>query len=119
MKFVRHHRPDEPWTDSTRRTLLLRLLNGLEDWTVDSAAFGLCVSAPCVRATCPRWGSVRRERTFTANCSPPAGALFGETGRLGSWWGCAAGCLFGGWLGCVRLVVLRAGHPKGVPGTWR
>lgn len=42
---ILHHRPDEPWAQSTRRTLLLRLLFGSEDWTVDAAAFALCVQA--------------------------------------------------------------------------
>lgn len=42
---ILHHRPEEPWPRSTRRTLLLRLLFGPEDWTVDAAAFALCVAA--------------------------------------------------------------------------
>lgn len=42
---ILHHDPEEPWLSSTRRTLLLRLLFGPEDWTVDAAAFALCVSA--------------------------------------------------------------------------
>ncbi|MEY9877923.1 hypothetical protein ABH931_007447 [Streptacidiphilus sp. MAP12-33] len=42
---ILHHRPDEPWPQSARRTLLLRLLFGPEDWTVEAAAFALCVSA--------------------------------------------------------------------------
>ena len=44
---VLHHRSDEPWPRSARRTLLLRLLFGPEDWTVGAAAFALCVSAWC------------------------------------------------------------------------
>lgn len=43
---ILHHRVhEEPWAHSARRTLLLRLLHGPEDWTVDSAAFALCVAA--------------------------------------------------------------------------
>lgn len=42
---ILHHRADEPWPQSARRTLLLRLLFGPEDWTVEAAAFALCVSA--------------------------------------------------------------------------
>lgn len=42
---ILHHRPDEPWARSARRTLLLRLLSGPDDWTVDAAAFALCVAA--------------------------------------------------------------------------
>lgn len=42
---ILHHQADEPWAQSTRRTLLLRLLFGPEDWTVEAAAFALCVSA--------------------------------------------------------------------------
>lgn len=42
---ILHHRSDEPWNRSARRTLLLRLLFGPEDWTVDAAAFALCVGA--------------------------------------------------------------------------
>jgi tetratricopeptide (TPR) repeat protein len=42
---ILHHRSDEPWARSARRALLLRLLFGPEDWTVDAAAFALCVSA--------------------------------------------------------------------------
>ena len=42
---ILHHRPEEPWARSARRTLLLRLLFGPEDWTVDAAAFALCVAA--------------------------------------------------------------------------
>lgn len=42
---ILHHRPQEPWTDSARRRLLLRLLHGPDDWTVDAAAFALCIAA--------------------------------------------------------------------------
>ncbi|MBS2550368.1 hypothetical protein KGQ19_26205 [Catenulispora sp. NL8] len=42
---ILHHRTDEPWPQSARRALLLRLLFGPEDWTVEAAAFALCVSA--------------------------------------------------------------------------
>ena len=42
---ILHHRADEPWAASARRALLLRLLHGPEDWTVDAAAFALCLSA--------------------------------------------------------------------------
>jgi len=42
---ILHHRADEPWERSARRGLLLRLLHGPDDWTVDAAAFALCVHA--------------------------------------------------------------------------
>jgi tetratricopeptide (TPR) repeat protein len=42
---ILHHRAAEPWGGSTRRTLLMRLLFGPDDWTVDAAAFALCVAA--------------------------------------------------------------------------
>jgi tetratricopeptide (TPR) repeat protein len=42
---ILHHRADEPWEGTARRAMLLRLLFGPEDWTVDAAAFALCVSA--------------------------------------------------------------------------
>jgi tetratricopeptide (TPR) repeat protein len=42
---ILHHRPEQPWPQSDRRALLLRLLFGPEDWTVEAAAFSLCVSA--------------------------------------------------------------------------
>lgn len=42
---ILHLHADQPWPSSDRRALLLRLLFGPEDWTVDAAAFGLCVSA--------------------------------------------------------------------------
>lgn len=42
---ILHQRSEEPWATSARRTQLLRLLFGPEDWTVDAAAFALCVSA--------------------------------------------------------------------------
>lgn len=44
---ILHHRAQEQqqWPDSARRTLLLRLLHGPDDWTVDSAAFALCLAA--------------------------------------------------------------------------
>ncbi|HWG28262.1 tetratricopeptide repeat protein, partial [Actinospica sp.] len=42
---ILHFRAEEPWRSSRRRTLLLRLLFGNEDWSVDAAAFALYVSA--------------------------------------------------------------------------
>jgi tetratricopeptide (TPR) repeat protein len=42
---ILHLRAEEPWRTSRRRTLLLRLLFGNEDWSVDAAAFALYVSA--------------------------------------------------------------------------
>lgn len=42
---ILHFRAEEPWRTSRRRTLLLRLLFGNEDWSVDAAAFALYVSA--------------------------------------------------------------------------
>jgi hypothetical protein len=49
---ILHHRPDEPWPTSTRRRVLLDLVNGLEDWTTDSALFAMITAAwidPAVR----------------------------------------------------------------------
>ncbi|HJP75852.1 MAG TPA: tetratricopeptide repeat protein [Pseudonocardiaceae bacterium] len=42
---ILHLRTEQQWETSVRRGLLLRLLNGPEDGTVDAAAFALCVSA--------------------------------------------------------------------------
>ncbi len=42
---ILHFRAEEPWRTSRRRALLLRLLFGNEDWSVDAAAFALYVSA--------------------------------------------------------------------------
>lgn len=43
---ILHHRTlEEPWPTSSRRSLLLRLLHGPEDWTVDAAGFALCLAA--------------------------------------------------------------------------
>ncbi len=42
---ILHHRPEEPWPTSTRRSVLIDLVNGIEDWTTDSALFALVVAA--------------------------------------------------------------------------
>jgi tetratricopeptide (TPR) repeat protein len=42
---ILHHRPDEPWQTSTRRRVLVDLVNGIEDWTTDSALFAMIVAA--------------------------------------------------------------------------
>ena len=42
---ILHRHAEQPWETSARRGMLLRLLNGPDDWTVDAAAFALCVSA--------------------------------------------------------------------------
>ena len=50
---VLHHKPDEPWPDSTRRAVLVNLVNGVEDWATDAAANALVVAAwtdPACRA---------------------------------------------------------------------
>ena len=47
-----HHRADEPWPSSTRRTVLVDLLRGPEDWATDAAMNALVVAAwadPAVR----------------------------------------------------------------------
>jgi hypothetical protein len=47
-----HHRADEPWPSSTRRTVLVDLLHGPEDWATDAAMNALVVAAwadPAVR----------------------------------------------------------------------
>ena len=50
---VLHHQPDETWPDSTRRAVLVDLVNGVEDWATDAAANALVVAAwtdPACRA---------------------------------------------------------------------
>ena len=42
---ILHHQSEEAWRGSRRRALLMRLLFGNEDWTVDAAAFALYVGA--------------------------------------------------------------------------
>jgi tetratricopeptide (TPR) repeat protein len=42
---ILHFRAEEPWRRSHPRAMLLRLLFGNEDWSVDAAAFALYVSA--------------------------------------------------------------------------
>jgi hypothetical protein len=34
---IAHHQTDEPWANSTRRTVLLDLADGPEDWVCDAA----------------------------------------------------------------------------------
>lgn len=40
-----HHKPGEPWPDSTRRAVLADLVNDVEDWATDAAANALVVAA--------------------------------------------------------------------------
>ncbi|MGK5521509.1 tetratricopeptide repeat protein [Micromonospora sp. URMC 107] len=40
-----HHRTDEPWAESTRRTVLLDLVWGVEDWVAEAALFALVTAA--------------------------------------------------------------------------
>jgi tetratricopeptide (TPR) repeat protein len=50
---VLHYQPDEPWPGSARRTVLVDLVNGVEDWATDAAANALAVAAwtdPACRA---------------------------------------------------------------------
>lgn len=42
---IAHHAPDEPWLSSRRREILADLLNGVEDWVNEAAAFALVVTA--------------------------------------------------------------------------
>ncbi len=47
-----HHRADEPWLESVRRSVLLDLLGGPEDWVSEAAAFAMVATAwvdPSVR----------------------------------------------------------------------
>ena len=47
-----HHRADEPWPDSVRRSVLLDLLGGPEDWVNEAAGFAMVATAwvdPSVR----------------------------------------------------------------------
>jgi tetratricopeptide (TPR) repeat protein len=47
-----HYRPGEPWPSSSRRTVLVDLLRGVEDWAADAAMNALVVAAwtdPTVR----------------------------------------------------------------------
>ncbi|MFB7716892.1 tetratricopeptide repeat protein [Nocardia sp. NPDC056100] len=50
---IAHHRADEPWQESTRRTVLFDLLHGVEDWVCEAAAIALIAVAwtdPSTRA---------------------------------------------------------------------
>jgi hypothetical protein len=50
---VLHHQAEEPWPVSTRRAVLVDLVNGVEDWATDAAANALVVGAwtdPACRA---------------------------------------------------------------------
>jgi tetratricopeptide (TPR) repeat protein len=38
---ITHHLPDEPWAESTRRAVLLDLLDGPEDWVCEAAGMAL------------------------------------------------------------------------------
>lgn len=40
-----HHSADEPWPTSTRRSVLIDLVRGVEDWVADAAMFALVVAA--------------------------------------------------------------------------
>jgi tetratricopeptide (TPR) repeat protein len=40
-----HHRTDQPWPVSTRRRVLVDIVNGVEDWTTDAATFALVTAA--------------------------------------------------------------------------
>jgi hypothetical protein len=42
---IAHHAPEEPWLSSRRREILADLLNGVEDWVNEAAAFALVVTA--------------------------------------------------------------------------
>jgi tetratricopeptide (TPR) repeat protein len=42
---ILYHQPDQPWATSTRREVLVALVNGVEDWVTDSALFALVVAA--------------------------------------------------------------------------
>jgi tetratricopeptide (TPR) repeat protein len=42
---IAHHRSDEPWPDSVRRTVLVDLAFGAEDWVSDAALFALVATA--------------------------------------------------------------------------
>ncbi|MDI2131788.1 tetratricopeptide repeat protein [Yinghuangia seranimata] len=49
---IAHHRPDEPWAGSVRRSVLVDLAFGPEDWVSDAALFALVATAwlePAVR----------------------------------------------------------------------
>jgi hypothetical protein len=40
-----HHKADEPWLSSTRRSVLVDLARGVEDWTTDAALNAMVVAA--------------------------------------------------------------------------
>jgi hypothetical protein len=42
---IAHHHSDEPWPDSTRRSVLIDLAYGCEDWTTEAALLGLIATA--------------------------------------------------------------------------
>jgi len=57
-----HHRTDEPWSESTRRRVLLDLVWGVEDWTTEAALYALVTAAwvdPSVRAEVARVAAER------------------------------------------------------------
>ncbi|TDB98567.1 tetratricopeptide repeat protein [Micromonospora fluostatini] len=52
-----HHRTDEPWESSVRRSVLLDLVWGVEDWVTEAALFALVTAAwvdPAVRPDAAR-----------------------------------------------------------------
>jgi tetratricopeptide (TPR) repeat protein len=40
---IAHHRPEQPWAGSERRSILLDLLDGVEDWVCEAAGMALVV----------------------------------------------------------------------------
>jgi tetratricopeptide (TPR) repeat protein len=42
---IAHHHSDEPWPDSTRRSVLIDLAYGCEDWITEAALLGLIATA--------------------------------------------------------------------------
>ncbi|NIL57059.1 tetratricopeptide repeat protein [Salinispora arenicola] len=61
-----HHRTDEPWPTSTRRTVLLDLVWGVEDWTTEAALFALVTAAWVDPAVRPEVARVVAERLADA-----------------------------------------------------
>ncbi|MFC3501146.1 tetratricopeptide repeat protein [Micromonospora krabiensis] len=61
-----HHRTDEPWDTSTRRTVLLDLVWGVEDWITEAALFALVTAAWVDPAVRPDVAAVVAERLADA-----------------------------------------------------
>ncbi|MFC7549499.1 tetratricopeptide repeat protein [Plantactinospora sp. GCM10030261] len=79
-----HHRTDEPWATSTRRTVLLELVWGVEDWITEAALFALVAYAwvdPTVRSDVARVAAERLADAVTVARTRPV-SILGSLARL-------------------------------------